>query len=285
LPRIEVNPARVEPLVLHERSTDLPSSRDVLLQSLLHLPRIAACDGTVDTDETTAEINRLRALRADELAPLRMLAQPPTIAPTLHDLTIDVIHAAEAEPILGTFHYLRSFRSDSVTIGATYEDRIVALCSISPLDLPLIAERLPVGGPAEVAVISRVFAFDWAPRNVVSYLFARVEKAGVVRGSNVRLLMTYLNPNLGFSGASYRAANWVPLGREVGTRYAYLDARYVTDRQAARLSATDQARVQYSRMPLGPLILLCRLLDRRLERSHANGFDLVFDRPGQARDK
>lgn len=268
-----------------ERPTDLPSSRDMLLQSLLHLPRIAACDGTVDADEAIAEIKRLRALRAGELAPLRMLAQPPTIAPKLHDLEIDVIDAADAEPILGNFHYLRSFRSDSVTVGATYEGRVVTLCSISPLDLPLVAKRLPVDGPAEVAVVSRVFAFDWAPRNVVSYLFARMEKARVVRGNNVRLLMTYLNPNLGFSGASYRAANWVPLGREVGTRYAYLNARYITDRQVARLSATDQARVQYSKMPLHPLILLCRLLDRRLERSHAEGFDLVFDRPNQARGK
>lgn len=214
-----------------------------------------------------------------------MLAQPPTIAPALHDLVIDVVDTIDAEPILGTFHYLQSFRGDSVTIGATYKNRIVALCSISPLDLPCVAERLPVGGAAEIAVVSRVFAFDWAPRNIISYLLARVEKASVVRGNEVRILVTYLNPNLGFSGASYRAANWVPLGREMGTRYAYLDAQYITDRQVARLSATDQSRVQYSKMSLHPLILFCRLLDRHLERSHANGFDLVFDRPSQARDK
>jgi hypothetical protein len=279
LPRIEVIPAAVEPLIPLTQEGELPSSRDLLLQSLLHLPRLATLDGTVGVDEAVPEIERLRALRAAELAPLHMLASPPDVVPGLHDLRIGVADAAAAESIIGTFHYLRSFRADSVTIGAYHNERVAALCSISPLDLPHIADHLPAVRLSEVAVVSRVFAFDWAPRNTVSYLLARIEKAGIAPERGVRLFLTYLNPNLGFSGASYRAANWVPLGREAGTRYAYLDAQYITDRQVARLSATDRARVQYSQMPLRPLLLFCRWLDKRDVRRRPKRLDLVFERP------
>ncbi len=92
------------------------------------------------------------------------------------------------------------------------------------------------------------------------------------------MLVTYINPNLAFSGASFRAANWVPLGRETGTRYAYWDRRYITDRRVEMLAPRDRAAVVYSTMRLRPLVLLCRLLDKRLRREHPEGFDLLVER-------
>ena len=45
--------------------------------------------------------------------------------------------------------------------------------------------------------------------------------------------MTYVNPNMGFCGSSYRASGWALLGEKRGTRYRYLDERYATDRALA----------------------------------------------------
>jgi hypothetical protein len=171
-----------------------------------------------------------------------------------------------AEPVLGHFHYLRSFRSDSVSVAALYGKRIVALCSISPFDLPTVGERLPIRTQSEAAVVSRVFGFDWAPRNVVSFLLARAEHSPAV-ADHVRVLVTYLNPNLGFTGASYRAANWQQIGVETGTRYAYLHGTYITDRHVAALSLKERSAVEYSTMPLQPLRIYGRFLDRRLAKS------------------
>jgi len=187
------------------------------------------------------------------------------------------IDAPPAAAVLGHFHYLRSPREDSVNVAAVYSGRIAAICSISRLDLPLIEQQLPVMR-GEAAVISRVFAFDWAPRNTISYLLARAERYASREQGEIRMLLTYVNPNLGFTGASYKAANWLPLGCETGTRYAYLDKRYITDRRVCQLARADRLRVEYSRMPLRPLVLLCRLLDKGLQRAHPKGFHVVVPR-------
>jgi hypothetical protein len=76
------------------------------------------------------------------------------------------------------------------------------------------------------------------------------------------ILVTYVNPNLGFTGATYRAANWTRLAREHGTHYSYVDSVYVTDRQLiARFGTADPfvlrerlgEQFQRSLMPLDPL--------------------------------
>jgi hypothetical protein len=266
---VHVEPATVEALVQVQAAergfgekTVLPTQRDLLLQSLIHLPRIAGRDGNVSKGAAAREIRRQWELRHDELTPLAALAAAPTEPPGLESLSVEIIAADAAQPILAHFHYLRSFRPGSVNVAALYQGRIVALCSLSPLDLPELAQRLPITSLGEAAVVSRVFAFDWAPRNIVSYLLARV---GQVAGlSDTRMLITYLNPNLGFTGASYRAANWRTIGVEKDTCYAYFRGRYITDRRLAQLSASERAHVEFSRMRLAPLVIYGRFKDQRL---------------------
>jgi hypothetical protein len=231
----------------------------------MHLPRLARADRTVAVDSALGEIGRLHRQRASELEPLRALAARPRELPTIDQLDVKVIDRDFAAPVFEHFHYLRSFRPDSVSVAALHAERVVALCSISPFDLTTIGERLPVRTAAEAAVVSRVFAFDWAPRNVISYLLARTQHSPAV-GGDVRVLVTYLNPNLGFTGASYRAANWLRVGLEAGTRYAYLNGNYITDRRLATLPPEERDGVEYSSMPLQPLHIYCRVLDRRLGR-------------------
>ncbi len=252
----------------------LPSSRDLLLQGLLHLPRLASSDGGLDVGTARNELARLHALRAHELKPYAHLAATPRPIPSLSELDVRLIAPDDAEPIASHLHYLRSFRRDGVYVAAIAGSRIVALCEISPFDLPHIAARLPMVTREDVAVVSRVFAFDWAPRNTISFMLARAE-----RFTHARMLLTYLNPNMGFTGASYRAANWALAGFETGTRYAYLDARYITDRQLDVLPPEERREVEFSRMPLLPLELYRRVLDRRLIPSEALLQPFVVPRP------
>jgi hypothetical protein len=274
---VVVEPVAVRALLPTPAAGELPTIRDLLLQSLLHLPRLADADGTIDVSSALAEIERLRLRRAVELAPLRWMAAPPTPALLLDQLEVTVVPAEEAEPILAHFHYLRSFRPDAINFGAVYRQQIVALCSVSPLDLAAILGRLPIGSLQEAAVVSRVFAFDWAPRNVISFLLARTEES-LALNRNVRVLLTYLNPNMGFDGASYKAANWMPLGLETGTRYAYLHGEYVTDRRLSNLPQSERRLVEYSQMHLLPLQVLGRFLDKDLARAAAHMPKFVVQR-------
>src|SRR4051812_33174146 len=110
-----------------------------------------------------------------------MAVAPPGVH-DLQTLKVSVIGREAAAPVLERFHYLRSPRPDAVTVAALAGDRIAALCSFSPLDLEVLGERLPLASPQQALVVSRVFAFDWAPRNIVSYLLARAERLVADRG-------------------------------------------------------------------------------------------------------
>lgn len=283
MPRLtRVDPIALASLLPPCAPPELPTRRDLLLQVLLHMPRLADSDGNVSLTSAMAEIERLRAIRAAELSPLRELARRPKVLPNLGELVVRVADATEAAPVLAHFHYLRSVRQDSIFVGAFYKGQLAAVCSVSPLDLPSVIEQLPIANSEQGAVISRVFAFDWAPQNIISYLLARTERSHLAVREDVRILLTYLNPNMGFTGASYRAANWMTVGHETGTRYAYLNGRYITDRQANALAPEVRPEVRYSRMPLLPLALLCRTLDKSLRAVEPGGFRFVIPRQDPA---
>src|SRR4051812_4453034 len=190
--RITVESAAVQSWLPDVGITAVPSRRDLLLQALLHLPRLADVRGTVKRDRALREIERLDRLRAAELAPWKALAEPPRGHVELRDLEVRVIDTTSAATILDRFHYLRSARSNSVSVAAMHRHRIVALCSFSRLDLPLIGAAAPIANPDGVRVVSRVFAFDWAPRNTISYLLSRAEAAIAGKCPELELLLTYV---------------------------------------------------------------------------------------------
>src|SRR5207253_687620 len=104
--------------------------------------------------------------------------------------------------------------------------------AVSPVDVSHLETLVSSRGVASSAasVVSRVFAFDLAPRNTLSFLLAAVQREE--RHFGVTDLLTYVNPNMGFTGTSYYAANWA-LAAEAPHKYYYLDDRYITLRELA----------------------------------------------------
>ena len=236
--------------------------RALELEALLHLPRLAGVDGTVPTDRADTEIERLARRLVEFYEPALDLAQPPPVKPDIATLEVDAVEEQLARRVTLRFHYLHSPRRDSLHFGSyTPGGRLAALVSLSRLDLDTLAFALPYAiEPAATLVLSRVFAFDWAPRNTISHLLGQVERRLRELDDDPGLLLTYVNPNLGFDGASYRAANWSLFAYETGTRYAYLGDDYLTDRELARRPTADRGRVVYSRMRLEPLTIYGRVL-------------------------
>ena len=252
------------------------SVRALRLQTLLHLPRLA-CANSIDVASARREAERLALQLRTRVAPVSDFAAAPPQPPTsVHDLRFAPADEEIARLVEERFHYLASFRADAAPFGVYADDKLAALVSVSPLDLAPLIAALPAGVEAkDVRVISRVFAFDWAPANTITYLLARVVRQ-LSKEEGTRLLLTYLNPNLGFTGASYRAANWTLYAHEHGTRYAYLDCDYITDRRLQdrfgsanpiRLRAQLGERITFSRLPLVPLELYASFADRRLRRA------------------
>jgi hypothetical protein len=264
------------------------------MQARLQLPRIVDLHGEI---EATAAETLLYALASELPTTDEWTTGVDVDSPTGLIFSAD-LPAAEAERVMRRFHYLRSPRTDGHAYGLyTRKRQLAVLCYVSPLDVPPVARLLKEHGasPETARVVSRVFAFEDAPRNSISYLLARVGFAESSDG--VTDLITYVNPNMEFTGASYRSAGWTMLGQEFGTRYRYLNERYITDRELARQYGTRddagyrqllQSQFEVSRIPLLPLLIFHKHLQRivgqrigpRREGSGASGHQEASQKPG-----
>jgi hypothetical protein len=232
--------------------------RALHLQALLHLPRIADQNGQVPTEAARDE-----TIGVARLVPPDSEWGWPEESPA-GEWRVRPVDESVARPILERFHYLRSFRTNSRHFGL-YRDGSgypVALASTSANDVKLLGSMATRNGipVAQSRVVSRVFGFPAAPHNAISMLLGQVGRFEHRNG--IRMLLTYVNPNLGFNGGSYRASNWTLAGEEPGTAYDYVDGSYETGRALQhRYGTTDPSqlgevlgsRYERSKMPLLPL--------------------------------
>ena len=237
---------------------DVPADA-LLLQLLLHLPRLADLDGIVIRIDAERE--------AERLADVLPRSARWTVAPAapLDRYAFARVDDATARQVFATFHYLRSHRPDSRCWGLFAPDATdpTVLAAVSTTDVPHLARlgEQRLHAPRSLT-LSRVFGFRDAPANAISRLLSLVSRQ---LRSEADGLLTYVNPNMGFRAASLRASNWRQIGEESPTRYRYVGVDYATDRRIAELPSYERRAVSTSTMPLAPL----QVYGRRLGRSES----------------
>lgn len=245
-------------------AADRPA-RPLLLQALLQLPRVADTQGLAPVPVVKQLLTEL----AQEL-PVKSEWLVADIVSSPRELRVHPLDWVTACDVMQRFHYLRSPRTDGRAYGlSTRAARLIALCVSSPVDVGRLHELLVSSGRTNglARVISRVFAFEGAPINSISYMLSRVTREE--RRMGITDFVTYVNPNMAFTGSSYRASGWRLLGIESGTKYRYIDGRYITDRElVARFGAHHDEAYQHllgcrfavSVMPLEPLLVFHKRL-------------------------
>ncbi|MGC4943006.1 hypothetical protein [Kribbella sp. DT2] len=246
--------------------------RALAVRTLLQLPRVAAHSGRILRRDLDAELrNSAVQLQADQAKVLDLV---PTYRHPLKDLRFVECETADAEAIFGNLHYLRSARPGSRNFALVDPPhrRPVTVCSVSPLDWALVGKQLSrqFGVPVErMWDVSRVYAFDVAPANAISTLLAGVRKEMQKSEPAAELLTTVVDQNLGFTGSSYRAANWQYWMSVRPRPYLYVDGVAISPRQLRLRYQTQslaEARARYgvlaeqSRAELADsMIYCCRL--------------------------
>lgn len=245
-------------------------SRSLAVRARQQLPRVASLAGSVGPERAQREIGFCaRRLR-------REVQQAADYVPrgtfTLPELRFAEIDEDLARPLLTHLHYLGSVRPGSryFALLDPREGLPVALCSLSPLQWPRLEKKLEQQSgipPERILDVSRVFAVDSAPRNCISTLLSRVRDAVRRTSRNIALLTTVVDPNLGFTGHSYRAANWQQWMTIKPRPYLYENGRFVTPRQLREQFGTTDFRelrrshpritFQRSRTPLLDSLLYC----------------------------
>ena len=215
------------------RRHDVPN-RALSVRTLLHLPRLARPNGTVGRNQVIAELNRNAARLGQDQRSIEDLI--PKDEYQLSDLRFVRLGNNDADQVFSRLHYLRSARAGSVNFALVDPvNRLpVTLCSVSPLEWMRVGRQLqgqfgvPLGAAWDV---SRVYSFDVAPVNAISYLLSKVRQVIRREIPSVQLLTTAVDPNLGFIGSSYRAANWQQWMSIEARPYLYVDGIYASPRQ------------------------------------------------------
>jgi hypothetical protein len=200
---------------------------------LLHLPRVASHSGWVTKWQVQRELRISAAgLHTDESAVRSDLADKGY---PLSALAFDEIDPNRGLRVVTALHYLRSARPGSRYFALVDPvGRPVSLCSISPLQWQCVARAIHKHfgiAPERVLDVSRVYSIYNTPRNAISTLLSRVRRYVRQNLPSIDLLVTAVDPNLGFTGSSYRAANWQEWMTVRARPYLYKNDRYVSPRQ------------------------------------------------------
>jgi hypothetical protein len=220
--RITFDPANfipwIEPCAARLVETGPILARDLVHRTLLHLPR--ENPSAVTPQSIEAETRRLARRAQQECAPFAGRI-PPNNPVSLDSLDFGEVDIEPANTIVRCFHYIGSSRPLAAALGAyrppnvrTLSELPVILLGLSDFDLGNIAGACPSLNRGSVIVLSRVYSFASAPRNALSRGLRQVRAWLRIHRPSVRWIVTYVNPNLGFRAASYRADNWQLLGQE-----------------------------------------------------------------------
>jgi hypothetical protein len=244
--------------------SDLPrplfiGDRDLTRQLLLHLPRFSA------EELGEASVIRAEAERLLSKIELRRLSngfwrnRRSIDSFVKQDVSIRECNPQVARLIHESFHYIGSYHEGFAHLGLFHrqdEEFPVALASLAPMDIHRLEARFPSAEDRKkVLVVSRVFAFDWAPRNTISSLLGGVRRWLRNNMPEVQSLLTFLNPNLGFTGTSFKASNW-KFYLEIEPASSYIDGDYVSYRALAGFPRDLRKNARRSLHHLAPLKLL-----------------------------
>jgi hypothetical protein len=268
-----------------ERSIDPLTLRT---QLLLHLPRLVTADRFPSEWDIQREILAVSDFLEENQRPYAQWLKQPETPIALSDLEFVSLDAEIAKIYHETLHYIGSYRpGQHFAFLDRNSGRIVCIGSVANFDLNHAGEQIARDVDARsVFVLSRFFAFRWAPQNTFSYFHGKL-RLQLIKEFDAKLMFSFINPNLGFNASSHKGAHWERFAYEKGTRYMYLDGRYQTMRffvknygtsDAAKLKKKLGNSFELSTIDLHPMWLLAIPLQRRARKAIPTS-PYQFERP------
>jgi hypothetical protein len=257
-------------------------------QLLLHIPRLVTADDFPGDGDIQREIRVISDLLEKSQRPYAQWLKQPEKAIALGDLEFISLDADIAKIYHESLHYVGSYRpGHHFAFRDKNSGRIVCVGSVASFDLKHAEEKIaPHIDSRSVFVLSRFFAFRWAPQNTFSHFHGKL-RLRLMKEYDTKLMFSFINPNLGFNASSHTGAHWTVFAHEAGTRYMYLDGRYRTMRFFIKNYGTsDVARLKkklghsfwVSTIDLHPMKLLAIPLQRRARRAIPT-IPYLFQRP------
>jgi hypothetical protein len=246
-------------------------------QLLLHLPRLVIEHQLPSSAELLREAERLKERLVEKQRPYAMWHQVQEIDISVNDLDFVPLDEERAKIFHEHFHYVGSYRPGiHYALIHQASGKLACMGSVAEFDLHHAAEKIPSYLKSEsIAAASRFFAFRWAPKNCFSFFWRKMAQHLKAK-YRMELLMSFINPNIGFAGSSHLATQWSLFALEEGAQYLYVDGNYRTARQLLREFGTSNVsalqkvlgkRLEVSIIVMHPLRLYAKPLSRRARRA------------------
>lgn len=221
-------------------------SRDFTRQVLLHIPQFSPLREANGQAIHSAIDIAIELVTSSATSASALFSSRPLVQSALQEFKLKELDQLSASEIVNTLHYLRSAREDAKSYGLTAslsQSIPHALATISPFDLENLEGNLPRQPlSSRIKVLSRVLGFPWTPKNAISLMLSKIYV--MLRADGITdLLLSYINPNLGFDGASLNASGWSMMAYEQKPYYLYEKQRYVTERHCLRKYGTAKFEI------------------------------------------
>jgi hypothetical protein len=248
----------VNALIAQVASINNLSERDLRICCRLHFPRFKI-EELKSESTLRKEVDRLAAWMLQARSQYTHLTPLPTTTLLQRgSARFALVEPHTARIIHQFFHYVGSFREgfhfglfDHASRGPS--ELPVAMATLSALDVEHLRYLMHQHGECgEGMILSRVYSFDYAWHNSISYLLGKLVGWLQANLPEVRTLFTYVNPNLGFTGVSYRASNWTEVGEKT-ISYRYIAGNYASARQCQAVHSYAPSLVKRATYLLLPL--------------------------------
>lgn len=254
--------------------------RFLLIQTLMHMPSFSGQDlSNANAKATKSKLRRvLQAICKDynrvltqlkERANTGMLTSDAHVAGRRDLKAIDGaariaidfrgVDGPTSNIIQSKLHYIRSIRDDTVSAFGLFLDGAdfpYAYVSFSKAARKYQVEALNAAtglnlSMDQVAIMTRAFAFDGAPKNSMSKLFHRSQESLRAEIPECKAIITALNPYLGFSGGIFTGSSYFP--------YALSPMEYWYNETGLYVPRSKGARLQ--QLPTPPIMWFATGLD------------------------
>tara|TARA_Y100000034_G_C6852795_1_gene387083 strand:- start:198 stop:872 length:675 start_codon:yes stop_codon:yes gene_type:complete len=123
-------------------------------------------------------------------------------------VSMEKISFKEAKKIIVKYHYSHAFPAAELCLGFYVKGKLNAVIVYGTSATSKMATSLP----GKYLELVRLFSFDWAGKNMESYCISQSIKYIKKNHLDIKVLVSFADPEQGHNGAIYQATNWLYCG-------------------------------------------------------------------------
>jgi hypothetical protein len=144
-----------------------------------------------------------------------------------------LINHETAARIVETYHYAHRVPSITFAVGLFIDGILCGTCTYSTMFTNISSSVCGPDYQSNLLELSRLFIFDWAGRNIESWLIAQSFRLLEIHRPDIKILMSYADSGQNHTGYIYQATNWLYTGMSDGTTEFKLNGEVVSARNRA----------------------------------------------------